>query len=693
MDPSQYHHFSAQQLQGLTGGDSSSRAPQDAHGGGSHGNNGGNQETHINNQENAQQLSASLFQQMQSIQQQQQQQQQSAHTQGTAQGGSINNSGVPLLVGATPLQQQLSALQSLTAHPGFAAFQNQQQQTQPPPQQPTSQLQIPQGLLNIPGLTAEQAALFFQQAQQQQQQQQAQQQQMQQPNQQAQQLQQQMQQHLQQQTQQQQNQTVQQQYQQFQQPQQQQFQQQQPQGLMNANALGISLQQQIQQLQLAQQLMAAGLPANLSLMGAGAAPGNVNLASFMSGQTQQPAVTQPNSQLAAFQNNQLLMAQQNLGKQTTPSTGAFGGFLPEESQKPSDSAGSAPTATEEWAEPFAGKGKKEPPFPLKLHQILGNPEFAECICWNPHGRSWRILKPPVFEQLVIPLYFRHAKYASFMRQVNGWGFKRIVSGNDHNSYFHELFVREYPQLCIKMKRIKKGEGERKRKSDDGSDDSDGGNIEGENSAANEAGDQGSNEGGDDNKGQSQNDSLSNLHHQYNLPSQESSNQQGSIFSQLGGGSNNTNGASDQNALAGILNQGQFNLGQLNGGGRLSNMMGSSASPNPATPASSAPVSLPSGLAGLQGVDSATLMKLQEALSAAGGGNAMQSLLQQQAPAAPSAPQQLQQTPQLGNFAFLSSQIGGPNAALLAAQLQAATQGPSGGNGGEVRDTDKESEAV
>ncbi|EEC45511.1 predicted protein [Phaeodactylum tricornutum CCAP 1055/1] len=670
MDPSQYHHFSAQQLQGLTGGDSSSRAPQDAHGGGSHGNNGGNQETHINNQENAQQLSASLFQQMQSIQQQQQQQQQSAHTQGTAQGGSINNSGVPLLVGATPLQQQLSALQSLTAHPGFAAFQNQQQQTQPPPQQPTSQLQIPQGLLNIPGLTAEQAALFFQQAQQQQQQQQAQQQQMQQPNQQAQQLQQQMQQHLQQQAQQQQNQTVQQQYQQFQQPQQQQFQQQQPQGLMNANALGISLQQQIQQLQLAQQLMAAGLPANLSLMGAGAAPGNVNLASFMSGQTQQPAVTQPNSQLAAFQNNQLLMAQQNLGKQTTPSTGAFGGFLPEESQKPSDSAGSAPTATEEWAEPFAGKGKKEPPFPLKLHQILGNPEFAECICWNPHGRSWRILKPPVFEQLVIPLYFRHAKYASFMRQVNGWGFKRIVSGNDHNSYFHELFVREYPQLCIKMKRIKKGEGERKRKSDDGSDDSDGGNIEGENSAANEAGDQGSNEGSDDNKGQSQNDSLSNLHHQYNLPSQD-----------------------DQNALAGILNQGQFNLGQLNGGGRLSNMMGSSASPNPATPASSAPVSLPSGLAGLQGVDSATLMKLQEALSAAGGGNAMQSLLQQQAPAAPSAPQQLQQTPQLGNFAFLSSQIGGPNAALLAAQLQAATQGPSGGNGGEERDTDKESEAV
>jgi hypothetical protein len=33
------------------------------------------------------------------------------------------------------------------------------------------------------------------------------------------------------------------------------------------------------------------------------------------------------------------------------------------------SAAGAPTAEAEWAEPFAGKGKKEPPFPLKLHQV------------------------------------------------------------------------------------------------------------------------------------------------------------------------------------------------------------------------------------------------------------------------------------------------------------------------------------
>lgn len=61
---------------------------------------------------------------------------------------------------------------------------------------------------------------------------------------------------------------------------------------------------------------------------------------------------------------------------------------------------------------------KDPPFPVKLHRILSNPEYNDVVSWLPHGRSWRVLKPKAFEEKVIPLYFRHAKYASFMRQVS-----------------------------------------------------------------------------------------------------------------------------------------------------------------------------------------------------------------------------------------------------------------------------------
>jgi hypothetical protein len=81
---------------------------------------------------------------------------------------------------------------------------------------------------------------------------------------------------------------------------------------------------------------------------------------------------------------------------------------------------------------------KEHTFPVKLHMILSNPDFQDIIGWLPHGRSWRILQQKAFEENVIPLYFRHGRYSSFARQVNGWGFRRITHGSDYNSYYHEV---------------------------------------------------------------------------------------------------------------------------------------------------------------------------------------------------------------------------------------------------------------
>jgi hypothetical protein len=99
-------------------------------------------------------------------------------------------------------------------------------------------------------------------------------------------------------------------------------------------------------------------------------------------------------------------------------------------------------------------------FPMKLHAILSNPEFSNIVSWLPHGRAFRILQHKAFEEKVIPLYFRHGRYSSFARQVNGWGFKRIAHGPDYNSYYHELFLRGLPRLCEKMKRLS-GKDEKK----------------------------------------------------------------------------------------------------------------------------------------------------------------------------------------------------------------------------------------
>lgn len=40
-------------------------------------------------------------------------------------------------------------------------------------------------------------------------------------------------------------------------------------------------------------------------------------------------------------------------------------------------------------------------FPVKLYAILAQKEFQDIICWMPHGRSWKVLKPSMFESLVM----------------------------------------------------------------------------------------------------------------------------------------------------------------------------------------------------------------------------------------------------------------------------------------------------
>lgn len=98
-----------------------------------------------------------------------------------------------------------------------------------------------------------------------------------------------------------------------------------------------------------------------------------------------------------------------------------------------------PAPKNKRAVPSSLKGcPKEPTFPAKLHRILSSQQFRHVITWLPHGRAWKILDQEVFEEQVIPLFFKHGHYSSFARQVNGWGFRRIHNGNDTSAYYHEV---------------------------------------------------------------------------------------------------------------------------------------------------------------------------------------------------------------------------------------------------------------
>ena len=101
--------------------------------------------------------------------------------------------------------------------------------------------------------------------------------------------------------------------------------------------------------------------------------------------------------------------------------------------------------------PLTSAGRA-PNFPTLMHSILNRPDLSDIVAWMPHGRSWRVLQPREFEARVIPQYFTHSKFSSFVRQANGWGFRRITAGVDRNTYYHPLFLRGLPHLIKLMKR-------------------------------------------------------------------------------------------------------------------------------------------------------------------------------------------------------------------------------------------------
>jgi len=91
-------------------------------------------------------------------------------------------------------------------------------------------------------------------------------------------------------------------------------------------------------------------------------------------------------------------------------------------------------------------------FPSKLYTLLSDDSISDTICWLPHGKSWKILRPSKLADDILPRYFPKLKYASFRRQVNAWGFSRITEGHSQGSYFHKFFMKDRPELVSHIQR-------------------------------------------------------------------------------------------------------------------------------------------------------------------------------------------------------------------------------------------------
>lgn len=80
-------------------------------------------------------------------------------------------------------------------------------------------------------------------------------------------------------------------------------------------------------------------------------------------------------------------------------------------------------------------------FPVLLHKIVSDPATDYCIHWLPCGTHFYISDKSKFADEVLPIYYKHTKFPSFIRRLKRWGFMRVPSGPLMGAYYNPDFKR------------------------------------------------------------------------------------------------------------------------------------------------------------------------------------------------------------------------------------------------------------
>nr|XP_060632009.1 heat shock factor protein 1 isoform X1 [Anolis sagrei ordinatus] len=106
-------------------------------------------------------------------------------------------------------------------------------------------------------------------------------------------------------------------------------------------------------------------------------------------------------------------------------------------------------------------GSNVPAFLTKLWTLVEDPETDTLICWSPSGNSFHVFDQGQFAKDVLPKYFKHNNMASFVRQLNMYGFRKVIHieqgglvkpEKDDTEFQHPYFLRGQEQLLENIKR-------------------------------------------------------------------------------------------------------------------------------------------------------------------------------------------------------------------------------------------------